>query len=124
MTALDGGLACNACIELHTARGSSNPGLRFLPNWSIILKKCIERCTRDTLTESDIEDAQRFIYTCDISFNERGLVLKEEASAQVNFAQRMRKLTKILPPGSIKVITLRSVPSPKSFFLIRAIPNV
>jgi hypothetical protein len=118
MIVLDGRLACNVCIELCTARGSSNPGLHFLPNWSIILKKCIECRTRDALSESGIEDAQRFIYTCDISFNESGLVLKEEASVQVKFAQRMRKLRKILPTGSIKNITPRSVPSPKSFFLI------
>jgi hypothetical protein len=45
-------------------------------------------------------------------------VLKEEASAQVKYAQRMRKLAKILPTGSIKVITPMSVPSPKSFFLM------
>ncbi len=55
------------------------------------------------------------MYSSDISLNERGMVLKEEASAQVKNAQRMRKLTKILPTGSIKVV---SVPSPKSFFLI------
>ena len=36
----------------------------------------------------------------------------------MKYAQRMRKLTKILPTGSIKVVTPRSVPSPKSFFLI------
>ncbi len=44
--------------------------------------------------------------------------VKGRASAQVKYAQRMRKLTKILPTGSIKVVTPRSVPSPKSFFLI------
>ena len=118
MTARDGGLACNTCIDLCTARGSSNPGLHFLSNWSINLKKCIERRTRDALTESDIDDAERFMYSSDISLNERGMVLKEEASAQVKYVQRMRKLTKILPTGSIKVVTPRSVPSPKSFFLI------
>jgi hypothetical protein len=70
------------------------------------------------LTESDIEDAGHFMLTRNICLNERGMVLKEEASAQVKYAQRMRKLTKILPTGSIKVVTPRSIPSPKSFFLI------
>ncbi len=70
------------------------------------------------MTESDIEDAERFMHTSDSSFNERGIVLKVEASAQVKYAQRIRKLAKILPTGSIKVITPMSVPSPKSFFLM------
>ena len=113
MTARDGGLACNACVDLCAARGNSNPGLHVLPNWSFNLKKCIERRTRDALTESDIEDAGRFMLTRNICLNETGMVLKEEASAQVKYAQRMRKLTKILPTGSIKVVTTRSVPSPK-----------
>ena len=63
------------------------------------------------MTESDIDDAERFMHTSDSSFNERGIVLKEEASAQVIYAQRMRKLAKILPMGSIKVIPPISVPS-------------
>jgi len=70
------------------------------------------------LTDSDIDDAERFMYSSDMSLNERGMVLKEEASAQVKYAQRMKKLTKKLPTGSIKVVTPRSVPSPKSFFLL------
>jgi hypothetical protein len=45
-------------------------------------------------------------------------VLKEEASAQLKYAQRMRKLAQILPTGSINVITPKSVPSPTLFFLI------
>jgi hypothetical protein len=117
MTARGGGLACNACVDLHAARGSSNPGLHFLSNWSINLKKC-ERHTRDALTESDIDDAECFMHSSDISLTERGMVLKEKASAQGNYVQRMRKLTKILPMGSIKVVTPRSVSSPKYFFLI------
>ena len=32
MMALDGGLACNACIDLHARKGGSNPGFSFLPN--------------------------------------------------------------------------------------------
>jgi hypothetical protein len=119
MTTLDGVLTCNACIDLCARRSGSNPGFSFLPNWNFIIKKCIERCTRDALTESDIEDAERFMHTSDsTSFNERGIVLNEEASAQVKYAQRMRKLAKILPTGSIKIITSMSVPSPKSFFLM------
>jgi hypothetical protein len=70
------------------------------------------------LAESDIDDAERFMHSSDISLNKKGMVLKEEASAQVKYAQRIRKLTNILPKGSIKVVTPRSVPSPKSFFLI------
>ncbi len=70
------------------------------------------------MTEDDIEDVERFVHTSDRSFNERGIVFKEEASAQLKYAQRMRKLAKILPTGSINVITPKSVPSPKSFYLI------
>ncbi len=70
-------------------------------NWSISIKMCIEPCTREALTESDIEDVEHFVHTSDSSFNERGAVLKEEASAQLKYAHRMRKLAKILPTGSI-----------------------
>jgi hypothetical protein len=52
------------------------------------------------LTESDVEDDERFVHTSDSSSNERGIVLKEEASAQLKYTQRMRKLAKILPTGS------------------------
>ncbi len=74
--------------------------------------------TREALSESDIEDIERFVHTSDSSFNERGIVLKKEASAQLKYAQRMRKLAKMLPTGSINVISPKSIPSPKSFFLI------
>jgi hypothetical protein len=118
LKAIDGGLACNACKDHHAKNGCSNPGISFLVDWSISIKKCIEHCTREALAQSDIEDVESFVHTSDSSFNERGIVLKKEASAQLKYTQRMRKLAKIGPTGSINIFRPNSVSSPKSFFLI------
>ncbi len=56
LKAIDGGLACNACKDLHAKKGHNNPGISFLVDWSISIKKCIEHHTREALIESDIED--------------------------------------------------------------------
>jgi hypothetical protein len=61
-----------------------------------------------------------FFHCSDSSFNEKGKAFKKENATQVEYAKRMSMLAKSLPlpTGSINVVTPKSVPSPKSFFLI------
>ncbi len=117
LKAIDGGLACQKCIDLCASKGTANPSV-FLNKWICSIKKCIKRCTKDPLTEIDIEDAKRFLHCSDSSFNEKGKAFKKENVAQVEYVKRMSMLAKSLPPRSIIVVTPQSVPSPKSFFLI------
>jgi hypothetical protein len=117
LKAIDGGLAFQKCIDLCASKGTANPSV-FLIKWSYSIKKCIKRCTKDALTEIDIKDAKRFLHCSDSSFNEKGKAFKKENAAQVEYAKRMSMLAKRLPTGSINVVTPKSVPSPKSFFLI------
>ncbi len=113
---IDGGLACQKCIDLCASSGTANPSV-FLNKWSYSIKKCIARRTKDALTEIDIEDAN-FLHCSDSSFHEKGKTFKKENAAQVKYAKRMSMLAKSLPTESINVVTPKSVPSPKSFFLI------
>ncbi len=69
LKAIDGGLACQKCIDLCTSKGTANPSV-FLNKWSYSIKKCIKRRTKGTLTEIDIKDAKRFLHCSDSSFNE------------------------------------------------------
>jgi hypothetical protein len=117
LKAIDGGLACQKCIDLHASKGTANPSV-FLNKWSYSIKKFIKHCTKDALTEIDIKDAKHFLHCSDRSFNEKGKAFKKENAAQVEYAKRMSMLAKSLPIGSINVVTPESVPSPKSFFLI------
>jgi hypothetical protein len=117
LKAIDGGLACPKRIDLCASKGTANPSV-FLNKWSYSIKKCIEHRTKDASTELDIKDAERFLHCSDSSFNEIGKALKKEAAAQVEYAKRMSKLATSLPTESINVITPKSGPSPKSFFLI------
>ncbi len=70
------------------------------------------------MTEIDIKDAKHFLHCSESSFNEKGKAFKKENAAQVEHAKRMSMLAKSLPTGSINVVTPKSVPSPKSFYLI------
>ncbi len=100
--------------NLRSSKGNTNPSV-FLNRWSNNLKGCIERRTKDALTELDIKDARRFVHCNDTSFNDNGRTLKNECAAQVEYAKRMSMLAMRLPNVSINVITPKSVPSPKSF---------
>ncbi len=117
LKAIDGGLVCQKCIDLCASKGTANPSV-FLNKWSYSIKKCIERCTKDALTEIDTKDAKCFLHCSDSSFNEKGKAFKKENAAQVEYAKRMSMPAKSLPTGSINIVTPKSVPSPKSFFLI------
>jgi hypothetical protein len=98
LDAIDGGLACKQCIDLRSSKATYNSSV-FLNKWSPSLKRCIKRCTKDALTELDIEDARRFLHCSDSSFNEIGRALKKETKAQVEYAKRMSMLAKSLPSG-------------------------
>ncbi len=58
LKAIDGGLG-QKCIDLCASKGTTNPSV-FLNKWSYSIKRCIKRCTKDALTEIDIEDVKCF----------------------------------------------------------------
>jgi hypothetical protein len=93
LKAIDGGLACQKCIDLCTSKGTANPSV-FLNKWSYSIKKCIKCCTKDALIEIDIKDAKHFLHCSDSSFNEKGKAFKKENAAQVEYANRMSMLAK------------------------------
>ena len=111
------GLHAKNTLIFALEKGTSNLSV-FLNRWSYSIKTCIKRCTNDALTELDIKDAKHFLHCSDSNFNEKGTAFKKENAAQVEYAKRMSMLAKSLPSGSIKVVTPKSVPCPKSFFLV------
>ncbi len=114
--AVDGGLACMACTNLRSKKGSSNP-LHVIRNWTRRINRAISRRTRGELTKDDITDAEDFLKIGDRYLTEEGKQLKAEALAQSKYAKRMRTLATLLPSGSFKLAASDAVQGSGSFLL-------
>lgn len=93
------GRVCQPCLELRQENGNSNPR-EYVKKWSDKLDKVFERRTRPELTKSDINDAKKMMRTRVDYFTEEGLILREEAKAQVEYYDRMMQLNKVIPKES------------------------
>lgn len=111
----DGGLVCKSCKDLRRASGSLNPGT-LLNRWYTTLSRAVERREKETLTHSDLSDANNFIKTSDALLTSDGLKLKDEAKAQHNYGKYMAQLNNQLPNKTYKIAGEGSAPGMKSLF--------
>ena len=111
----DGGLCCPECQALRKAKGGSNPR-HMLINWYAKFNRCLDRRTRDELTASDLEDAEKFACNNWKKFKDDGVDLWDEANAQAEFGRDMAKLAKLLPKETYKLKANNSSPSTRAFF--------
>ena len=93
----DGGRVCKHCRLLRQERGSRNP-VTNLNLWYPPLVWCEERRGKPVLCSTDFIDANKFVRNHVQFFTPNGLILLEEARAQVEYGAYMVKLTKQLPP--------------------------
>ena len=111
----DGGRCCGKCQELRKRRGGSNPGTH-LNNWNTTITRALERGFKSELTRTDIQEAHNFVKLQ--SLTEAGDELKEQARAQVEYADYMSRLDKNLPSKSkrYKLALEGSVPGMNALF--------
>ena len=112
---LDGGRVCINCKNLRKKEGSSNPS-KPLGSWGKVLSQCLERRERSVLTSSDLDDASSFSSTPNSHLGPAGLLLKNEAKAQVEYGIYMSKLNVRLKNKPYQTIGDNSVPGIRTMF--------
>ncbi len=103
-----GGKWCMSSHIMWYKRGSSNIGNKFLSSWVYILSKCIERCKKEKVCPSSFDNAERFYKTTYSTLSEKGIQLKQEAIAQVEYGRYTARLVWGLKNGRIKVVEVGS----------------
>ena len=108
----DGGKVCSACKDLRDAKGGSNPG-SVLNKWYEDLTRQLLFRKRESITTSDVSDAEKFIKRSDDSLSPEGQQLKAEAKAIVDYAKYMSSIP--LPRGTFKLADENSAPGLDKF---------
>ena len=110
------GMICEPCLHLRQIKGGTN--VRYVVNkWSESIGNCLDRRKRSELTWRDMEDAKQFAHIDDKWLTKDGLVLKEEAKAQISYFNRMTRLNKSLPNKTFKISSTDEAISPDNFLL-------